>query len=42
MIEDIAEKVKSTKYIECLEKLNDKYPDANLSYSVEVAKSIIK
>ena len=41
VFEDIAEIVKSKGYIECLENLDRKYPTANLSYSVQVAKSIM-
>jgi len=38
VFEDIAEIVKSTAYIECLEHLVQKYPKANLSYIVHIAK----
>ncbi len=41
IFEDISEKVKSKKFIECLEALEIKFPEKLLKHSINAAKSFI-
>ncbi|MGG0759204.1 hypothetical protein [Bacillus paramycoides] len=41
VFEDVSEKLQSKGFIECLRKLDEKFPDLNLTYDIDVAESYI-
>ncbi len=41
VFEDVSEKLQSKRFIECLRKLDEKFPDLNLTYHIDVAESYI-
>ena len=41
IIEDVSERVHSKNFIECLRKLNEKFPELNMSQDIDLAESYL-
>ena len=42
VFEDISEKLQSKNFIDCIEKLNNKYKSLNMNYDIEFAKKSLR
>lgn len=42
VFEDISEQLQSSKFIECIEELADKYPDLNLEQDIKFARKALE